>query len=92
MSTERDFRARQHEPAVYAIRIQGHLGAQWADWFDGMEITLLDDGVTLLVGPVVDQAALHRLLRTIRDLGMPLISVVRTDRHSHSSTQGDTHE
>ena len=64
-------------PAVYEIRIQGHLDAQWTEWFGGMSVTREADGLTLLVGPVVDQAALHGLLRRIRDLGMPLISVIR---------------
>ena len=62
---------------VYQIRIKGHLGRQWADWFEGLTITLDDNGDTLLTGPVVDQAALHGLLRKVRDLGIPLISVVR---------------
>ena len=65
------------QPMVYQIRIKGHLGPQWADWFGGLAITLEDDGDTLLTGPVVDQAALHGLLRKVRDLGMPLISAVR---------------
>ena len=64
-------------PMVYQIRIKGHLGAKWADWFGGMTITLEEGGDTLLTGPVVDQAALHGLLRKVRDLGMPLISAVR---------------
>ena len=63
------------QPLVYQIRLKGHLGSQWADWFDGLTITLEEDGDTLLTGPVVDQAALHGLLRKVRDLGMPLISV-----------------
>ncbi len=62
---------------IYQIRIKGHLGPQWADWFGGLSITLEDDGETLLTGPVVDQAALYGLLRKVRDLGMPLISAVR---------------
>lgn len=62
---------------VYQIRIKGHLGPQWADWFGGLSITLEDNGDTLLTGPVVDQAALHGLLRQVRDLGMPLLSVVQ---------------
>ena len=66
-----------NQPAVYQIRIKGHLGPQWADWFGGLSITLEDDGETLLTGPVVDQAALYGLLRKVRDLGMPLISAVR---------------
>ena len=66
-------------PMVYQIRINGHLGPKWADWFGGMTITLEDDGETLLTGPVEDQAALHGLLRKVRDLGMPLISAIRVD-------------
>ncbi len=60
---------------VYQIRIKGHLGCQWTDWFGGLTITLEEDGDTLLTGPVVDQAALHGLLKKVRDLGMPLLSV-----------------
>ena len=65
------------QPMVYQIRIKGHLGCQWTDWFGGLTITLEDNGDTLLTGPVVDQAALHGLLRKVRDLGMPLLSVMR---------------
>jgi hypothetical protein len=63
------------QPMVYQIRIKGHLGPQWMDWFDGLTITLEEDGDTLLIGPVIDQAALHGLLKKVRDLGMPLLSV-----------------
>ncbi len=62
-------------PAIYQIRIKGQLGCQWADWFEGLTITLADNGDTLLTGPVTDQAALYGLLKKVRDLGMPLISV-----------------
>jgi hypothetical protein len=65
------------EPQVYQIRLKGQLGSEWADWFDGLAITLEEDGNTLLTGPVVDQAALHGLLKKVRDLGMPLVSVNR---------------
>jgi hypothetical protein len=65
------------EPEVYEIRIKGHLSCQWTDWFDGLTITLEDTGETLLTGPVVDQAALHSVLKKVRDLGMPLVSVNR---------------
>jgi hypothetical protein len=65
------------QPTAYQIRIKGHLGRQWTDWFEGLTISLEDNGDTLLTGPVVDQAALHGLLRKVRDLGTPLISVNR---------------
>ncbi len=64
---------------VYQIRIKGHLSIQWADWFGGLSITLEDNGDTLVTGPVIDQAALHGLLRKVRDLGMPLLSIIRVD-------------
>ena len=60
---------------IYEIRIKGHLGQQWTDWFEGMIITLEEDGNTLLVGPVIDQSALHGILKKMRDLGLPLLSV-----------------
>ncbi len=64
------------QPLVYQIRIKGHPSRQWSDWFGGLAITQDDTGETLLTGPVVDQAALHGVLRKVRDLGMPLLSVV----------------
>jgi hypothetical protein len=67
----------QGEPALYAIRLKGQLDDRWAARFDGLTLTLEDNGDTLLTGPVVDQAALHGLLRKVRDLGMPLIAVTR---------------
>ena len=66
-----------NQPMVYQLRIKGHLGPKWADWFGGMTITLEDNGETLLRGQVVDQAALYGLLRKVRDLGMPLLAVNR---------------
>ena len=67
------------QPVVYQIRIKGHLGAEWTEWFGGVGITLEDNGDTLLSVPVVDQAALYGLLKKVRDLGMPLISVSPVD-------------
>jgi hypothetical protein len=67
------------QPMVYHIRIQGHLGSEWTDWFDGLSITLEDNSETLLRGLVADQAALHGLLRKVRDLGMPLLAVNRVE-------------
>ncbi len=64
------------EAMVYQIRLKGHLGGQWTDWFGGLSITLEDNGETLLTGSVIDQAALYGLLRKVRDLGMPLLSVI----------------
>ncbi len=60
---------------VYLVRLKGHLGAEWADWFDGLTITLADNGETLITGPTLDQAALYGLLKKVRDLGIPLVSV-----------------
>jgi hypothetical protein len=60
---------------IYQIRIKGHLGYQWTDWFEGLAISLEDNGDTLITGPVADQAAVYRLLKKVRDLGMPLVSL-----------------
>ncbi len=75
------------QPQVYQIRINGHLGSQWTEWFGGLTITLEDDGDTLLTGPVIDQAALYGLIKKVRDLGMPLVSVNRV-----KAGQADTSE
>jgi len=77
MSNEINSGSEKAHPLVYQIRIKGHLGREWTDWFGGLTITLEDNGDTLLTGPVVDQAALHGLLKKVRDLGMPLVSVNR---------------
>jgi hypothetical protein len=66
----------QTSPACYEIRIAGHLSPQWGEWFEGLTITLEENGDTLLTGPVIDQAALHGLLKKVRDLGLPLVSVI----------------
>jgi len=78
--SETDASTEDHyELGLYKIRIKGHLADRWADWFEGLTITLQEDGVTVLTGPVVDDAALHGLLRKVRDLGLPLLSVNRVE-------------
>ncbi len=70
---------KHNEPGQYQIRLQGHLDDSWVSWFGGLTITLAENGETLLTGPIVDQAALHGLLRKVRDLGMPLLAVSRIE-------------
>jgi hypothetical protein len=67
--------ANSCQPMIYQMRVKGHLGSDWTDWFEGWTITQEENGDTLLTGPLADQAALHGLLKKVRDLGMPLISV-----------------
>ena len=74
------------QPWRCEIRLQGHLDERWADWFEGLTITQADNGETRLTGPVVDQAALHGLLRKVRDLGLPLISVNRLEPGQPTTT------
>jgi hypothetical protein len=76
----------QREPGRYEIRLQGHLGARWAAWFDGLSLTHEGDGTTVLRGPVADQAALHGLLAKVRDLGLRLVAVTQIDPNSNKET------
>ena len=76
MSNESNSESDPGQSMFYQIRIKGHLGRQWTDWFGGLTLTLEDNGETLLTGPVIDQAALHGLLKKVRDVGMPLLSVM----------------
>ena len=76
MSNEINSESEKAQPMSYQIRIKGHLGRHWTDWFEGLTITALDNGETLLAGPVLDQATLHGLLRKVRDGGIPLVSVM----------------
>jgi hypothetical protein len=79
MSNELKPKPTPIQPLVYQIKLKGHLGSEWTDWFGGLTITLEEDGDTLLTGPVIDQATLHGLLKKVRDLGMPLVSVNRIE-------------
>lgn len=79
MTQKNDPITEPEQPAVYQIIVKGHLDFEWADWFEGMRIMLGNDGETILTCTVIDQAALYGLLRKIRDLGMPLISVNRIE-------------
>ena len=66
---------KMEQATVYQIRIKGHLGCEWSDWFEGLTIIPEEGGETLLTGPVVDQAMLYGLLKKMRDLGLTLVSV-----------------
>ncbi len=102
MSNELNSESEKTQPPVYQIRIKGHLGHEWTDWFGGLTLALEDNGETLLTGPVIDQAALHGLLRKVRDLGLPLLSVnhlkadeasnLNETHHYHSKKGEDTDE
>ena len=85
MSNKRNPIINSSQPIVYQIRLKGLLSHQWTEWFEGLTITLEEDGNTLLTGPVIDQAALHGLLKKVRDLGIPLLSVNRVN-----SSQADS--
>jgi hypothetical protein len=84
MSKECNFELNPGQPIIYQIRIRGHLGPQWANRFAGMSITLEASGNTLLTGTMADQAALHGLLKKVRDLGLPLISVCPLESGSNN--------
>jgi hypothetical protein len=94
MSNEPEPEREVDQPMVFQIKIKGHLSRQRMDWFAGMTITLEEDGNTLLTGSVIDQAALHGVLKKIRDLGMPLLSVnfVGPDPQDTSDNKQVTHE
>jgi hypothetical protein len=76
MSSKTNSESDPGQPLVYQIRIKGHLGREWTDWFLGLTITALDNSETLLTGSVVDHAALYGVRRSVRDIGMPLLSVM----------------
>jgi hypothetical protein len=76
----------------YEIRLRGHLDSRWAAWFDGMSLTNESDGITVIRGPVLDQAALHGLLQKLRNLNLPLVSVAQIDLTDRPSTTSSSHE
>ncbi len=84
---QRHTKRGSNRPDIYQIILQGHLSSQWSDWFDGFTITLDQRGQTILVGPVIDQAALHGVLKKVRDLGIPIISVNRLDPGDEARSQ-----
>lgn len=87
MSNQKDIRQSPQQPNVYQIRFKGHLNGDWTDWFEGLTITLEDNGDTLLTGSLMDQSALHGLLKKVRDLGLSLVSVslVEANLEDHSN-------
>jgi hypothetical protein len=92
MPTKLDQEPDRTQPMIYQIRIKGHLDHQWSDWFEGLAITLEDNGETLLTGPVVDDSALHGVLKIVRDLGMPLLSVDRVEPDLEGASDKETHQ
>lgn len=79
---------KMHEPTLYEIRIQGHLENRWANWFEGLTIRLTGNGETLITG-WVDQAALYGALRKVRDLGLPLLSVMPVEPDQANISEAD---
>jgi hypothetical protein len=79
MSRRAGIEGSRHDAGRYEIRIEGHLDTRWATWFDGLSLSLESDGTTILRGPIADQAALHGLLQRVRDIGMPLLSVIHVE-------------
>lgn len=90
-STNRQPSAEDAPAPRYEIRVKGHLGTRWVTWFDGMNLTAEDDGTTVIRGPVVDQAALHGLLQTLRDLGITLLSLIPLPADGALEQPDDSH-
>ena len=92
MQNDHSLDGNTDQPMVYQIRLKGYLGRQWTEWFEGLTITLEEDGNMLLAGQVIDQAALHGILKKVRDLGMPLLSVnsIGTDSQNILEQAGDS--
>jgi hypothetical protein len=86
MTERRNPPPHRPEAGRYEIRLTGHLDAQWTAWFDGLTVDQKSDGTTVISGPIADQAALHGVLQRVRDLGLPLVSVVRVEGDRSTST------
>ena len=89
MSNDLEPKLDSSQPIIFQIRVKSHLNSDWTDWFEGLTITPEEDGNTLLTGPVVDQAALSGLLKQVRDLGMPLISLNPLQFNEARSEKGE---
>jgi hypothetical protein len=89
MSDKINANPEPNQSLIYRIKIKGHLGSQWTDWFEGMTITAKDDGETLITGSVADQAALYGLLKKVRDLGIPLVSVSPVEPETPATDQAN---
>jgi hypothetical protein len=74
---------------IYQIRLKGHLSREWTDWFGGLTITLENDGDTLLTGAIIDQAALHGVLKKVRDLGLVLVSINRVEPRQPDASESN---
>jgi hypothetical protein len=95
MSNEPESKRETDQPMVYQFKIKGHLNQQWMSWFEGLTITLEEDGNTLLSGTVIDQSSMHGVLKKIRDLGMPLLSVNSVETGTQDTSDNNkqvTHE
>ena len=94
MSNKPNSESDAGQPGIYQIRVEGHLSRQRMDWFEGLIITLEEDDNTLIAGTVIDQSALHGILKKVRDLGMPLLSAhsVETGTQDASDNKQVTHE
>lgn len=90
MSNESNSSSEKAQPMIYQIRIKGHLDRKWAEWFSGLNIISLANGETLLTGPVLDQAALHSLLRKVRDVGLPLVAVMQVEPEQADAPDANT--
>jgi hypothetical protein len=89
MSNRRDPEPDPQQPTTYEIRIRGHLDPSWSGWFPGLAVTPRANGDTILSGPVADQAALHGVLKKLRDLGLPLVSINQVEAEQTPRSDGD---